>query len=235
MLAFELGKPPRKPRVLARTKSTSESETVAPSESVMRRSTASAAASRAARELDRVLHRKAPRMEQVEVRRLAAVEAVGLGQPAASSSAVWRAIAHAAATVRSMASGERSEVLALPRRRPKYTVIPMPLSRLYSTVSTSPRRTVTDCPSAAETSTSASLAPRACAASRLRSATPCMASRESGRAAGAIGWSGMGAPARGVGTGLDGAGRGTLDAAWHWPDEAWKKTISAARRGASGR
>src|SRR3989442_480346 len=38
--------------------------------------------------------------------------------------------------------------------------MPMPLSRLYSTVSTSPRRTVTDWPTAAETSTSASLPPR---------------------------------------------------------------------------
>ena len=42
-LALEVGKPPRKPRVLARMKSLSYSETVAPSELVMRLSTPSAA------------------------------------------------------------------------------------------------------------------------------------------------------------------------------------------------
>src|SRR5690349_3189266 len=112
------------------------------------------------------------------------------GRPAASSSAVWRAIAHAACTVRSIASGERSEVLALPRRLPKYTVTARPLSRLYSTVSTSPRRTVTDWPTAAETSTSASLAPRRCAASSERRATSAIASCDTGKPATGTGWSG---------------------------------------------
>ena len=63
------------------------------------------------------------------------------GSPVASSSAVWRAIAHAASTVRSTASVARSEVLALPRHLPKYTVMPG-LVRLYSTAD-SPWRTVT--------------------------------------------------------------------------------------------
>ena len=92
-------------------------------------------------------------------------------------------MAQAASTVRSTASGERSEVLALPRRWPKYTVMPRPLSRLYSTVSTSPRRTVTDWPTAAETSTSASEAPRSFATWRERRATSAIASRLSGSAA----------------------------------------------------
>src|SRR6185369_7352002 len=83
------------------------------------------------------------------------------------------------------------EVFALPRRLPKYTVMPMPLSRLYSTVSTSPRRTVTDWPTAAETSISASLAPRARAASSARRATSAMPSRVSGSEVDAIGWSGI--------------------------------------------
>src|SRR5262249_28746068 len=98
-------------------------------------------------------------------------------------------MAHAASTVRSIASGARSEVLALPRRLPKYTVIESPLSRLYSTVSTSPRRTVTDWPTAAETSTSASEAPRRFAASREASATCDMEPWASGRLG--MGWSGI--------------------------------------------
>src|SRR5688500_12957793 len=67
----------------------------------------------------------------------------------------------------------------------------MPLSRLYSTVSTSPRRTVTDWPTAADTSTSASEAPRSRATSSERRATCAMASLSSGRAAEGMGWSGM--------------------------------------------
>jgi len=43
MLDFEVGKPSQKPRVLARMKSASYAETVAPSVFVMRRSMASAA------------------------------------------------------------------------------------------------------------------------------------------------------------------------------------------------
>ena len=46
----------------------------------MRLSTASAAASVRARDLDRLLHREAPRMEEVEVRRRAAEEALRVGQ-----------------------------------------------------------------------------------------------------------------------------------------------------------
>src|ERR1700693_3132786 len=70
--------------------------------------------------------------------------------------------------------------------------MPSPLSRLYSTVSTTPRRTVTDWPTAADTSTSASLAPRLFAASSERRATCSMASRESGSGAESQGWSGLG-------------------------------------------
>src|SRR4029079_6390486 len=58
--------------------------------------------------------------------------------------------------------------------------MPMPLSRLYSTVSTSPRRTVTLWPTAADTSISASLAPRRFAIASARRATSAIAPRESG-------------------------------------------------------
>src|SRR5258708_5306956 len=90
-------------------------------------------------------------------------------------------MAHAASAVRSIASGERSDVLALPRRLPKYTVMPRPLSRLYSTVSTSPRRTVTDWPTAAETSTSEPLAPFDTACAIARRAMSVIAARGGGR------------------------------------------------------
>src|SRR6185503_16748455 len=70
--------------------------------------------------------------------------------------------------------------------------MPSPLSRLYSTVSTSPRRTVTLCPTAAETSTSASAAPKRRAVARARAATSLIASRESGSAVEEAGTSGMG-------------------------------------------
>ncbi len=140
-------------------------------------------------------------------------------------------MAQAASTVRVSASGERSDVLALPRRAPKYTVMPRPLSRLYSTVSTSPRRTVTDWPTAAETSTSASLAPFSRATSRHLRATSAMASRESGRDAEAIGWSGMGISPREAGSAgaVKSAPRTTLTA------EEWKTTSLSARPAESGR
>ena len=160
MLALELAKPERKPRVLARMKSVSYADTVPPSELVMRLSTASAAAS-----VRRAISIASSTVRPQGWKRSKSGAAPrnrrsASGRPAASSSAVWIAMAQAASTVRSTASRDRSEVLALPRRWPKYTVMPRPLSRLYSTVSTSPRRTVTDCPTAADTSTSASLAPR---------------------------------------------------------------------------
>ena len=73
--------------------------------------------------------------------------------------------------------------------------MPRPLSRLYSTVSTSPRRTVTDWPTAAETSTSASVAPRALARPRASAARD-LGHRVARRAAAAAeahrAWSGMG-------------------------------------------
>ena len=51
-------------------------------------------------------------------------------------------MSQAFSTVSATAFADRSAVLADPLRLPKYTVIPMPRSRWYSTVSTSPRRTV---------------------------------------------------------------------------------------------
>ena len=64
------------------------------------------------------------------------------------------------------ACGEKSELLACPLFCPTYTVTPMPLSRLYSMVSTSPRRTVTVWPKPSLTSVSAAVAPRDFAWSR---------------------------------------------------------------------
>src|SRR4030066_1504562 len=52
----------------------------------------------------------------------------------------------AARTQSRTAAGDRSEVLAEPLCLPKNRVSARPLSRLCSTVSTSPRRTVTDSP-----------------------------------------------------------------------------------------
>ena len=85
-------------------------------------------------------------MVEIEVGLLAREE-LRVGQAGASSSAVWRAIASAASTVCSSAAREKSDVLALPRRAfgrsPKYTVTPIERSRLCSTVSGLPLRTVT--------------------------------------------------------------------------------------------
>ena len=53
------------------------------------------------------------------------------------------AIVQALPTVSRSAAGLRSPVLAVPLRVPKYTVTPMPRSRWYSTVSTSPSRAET--------------------------------------------------------------------------------------------
>jgi hypothetical protein len=58
-----------------------------------------------------------------------------------------------------MAASEKSEVLALPRRWPMYTVTPSDLSRLRSTFSSSPLRTDTDRPQPSEASAPASVAP----------------------------------------------------------------------------
>ena len=72
-----------------------------------------------------------------------------------------------------MRLAEKSDVLAWPRRAlgrsPKYTVTPMPLSRLCSTVSGSSLRTVTDRPRPSETSHSQAEAP----ARRAASSTAC--------------------------------------------------------------
>src|SRR5205085_2656392 len=169
--------------------SVSYDETVAPSEFVMRLSTASAAASER-RATSIASSTSSPHgWNRSRSGGTPLYRRSGSGSPVASSSAVWRAMAQAASTVRSIASGERSEVLALPRRLPKYTVMPRPLSRLYSTVSTSPRRTVTDWPTAADTSTSAWLAPLARAKSSARRATSDIPSRDRGSAEEAIGWS----------------------------------------------
>ena len=52
----------------------------------------------------------------------------------------------AASTVSRTACSLKSVVLAEPERRPTYTVTPSPLSRVCSTVSTSPSRTVSEIP-----------------------------------------------------------------------------------------
>ena len=70
-----------------------------------------------------------------------------------------RAMSQAARTVCSIAEREKSEVLALPRRCPRYTLMPRDLSRLRSTFSRSPLRTETDRPVPSETSAPASVAP----------------------------------------------------------------------------
>ena len=69
------------------------------------------------------------------------------------------------------AAGVRSAVLAAPLRLPKYTVTPRPRSRWYSTVSTSPSRTLTDNPWFTEASTSHCVAPWRRASSSARPAT----------------------------------------------------------------
>src|SRR3546814_2837940 len=66
------------------------------------------------------------------------------------SSSVNPAIAQAWATVASRLSSRRSAVLALPLRWSKYTVTPMPRSRVDSTVSTLPMRTPTLRPRSSE-------------------------------------------------------------------------------------
>ena len=72
-----------------------------------------------------------------------------------------RAMLQALATVSRSASSVRSAVLAAPFRVPKYTVTPIPRSRWYSTVSTSPSRTDTERPISMLTAASAWSAPRA--------------------------------------------------------------------------
>ena len=108
-------------------------------------------------------------MVEVEVTRVG-FEQFGFGRPAASSSAVKRAMLYAAATVSLIAPGEKSDVLALPRFLPMNTVTPTILSRLCSIVSTSPRRTDTDRPSPSEISVAASVAPSAFAWRRMSEA-----------------------------------------------------------------
>ncbi|MCY1545625.1 hypothetical protein D9M68_815760 [compost metagenome] len=68
-------------------------------------------------------------------------------------------MARAAATVSRIASAPLAEVLAEPLRCPTYRVMPKPWSRLNSTVSTSPWRTVVDKPCSTDTATSQALAP----------------------------------------------------------------------------
>ena len=68
-----------------------------------------------------------------------------------------------------MAASEKSEVLALPRRLPTYTVMPSDLSRLRSTFSSSPLRTDTLRPQPSEASAPASVAPSFLACARAES------------------------------------------------------------------
>jgi hypothetical protein len=68
-------------------------------------------------------------------------------------------MSNAACTVRSMAALEKSDVLALPRRFPTYTVTPKDLSRLRSTFSSAPMRTLTLKPLPSDASAAASVAP----------------------------------------------------------------------------
>ena len=65
----------------------------------------------------------------------------------------------ACATVAARLSSRRSALLALPLRWPKYTVMPTPRSRVASTVSTSPMRTLTASPASSLQVTSHWLAP----------------------------------------------------------------------------
>src|SRR6218665_1544613 len=68
-----------------------------------------------------------------------------------------------------MARVEKSEVLAWPRRWAMWTVTPSDLSRLRSTFSNSPLRTLTDRPQPSEASAAASVAPSFLAWARARS------------------------------------------------------------------
>src|SRR5690606_19912174 len=101
----------------------------------------------------------------------------GSARPAAGSSSVWRAIAQACSTVARKLSSRRSPVLALPLRLPKYTVTPMPRSRVDSSVSTSPMRTSTFSPCSSLQLTSAWLAPCPLHMASSRSATSARRSR----------------------------------------------------------
>src|SRR6476620_1000763 len=76
-----------------------------------------------------------------------------------------------------MAAPEKSEVLALPRRWPTYTVTPSDLSRLRSTFSRSPLRTDTERPQPSEASAPASVAPSFFACSSARSTSCSKVSR----------------------------------------------------------
>ncbi len=80
-------------------------------------------------------------------------------------------MAQAFSTVSRTAAAARSAVLAEPLRLPKYTVTARPRSRWYSTVSTSPRRTLTDSPWLIEASASHCEAPWRLASSSARLAT----------------------------------------------------------------
>ena len=88
----------------------------------------------------------------------------GCGRLANGSSAVKRAMSYAARAVCTMAASEKSDVLALPRRCPTYTVTPNDLSRLRSTFSSSPWRTDTLKPQPSDTSAAALVAPHRLAA-----------------------------------------------------------------------
>ncbi len=139
-------KPPMKPRLFANTNCVCCAETEAPSELRIFFDTANAAASQ------RFARSTASSVEIAQGWKRSSsgcsrASSSASGSPAQSSSAVWRAIATAASTLCSSAAREKSEVLAWPRltrgRSPKYTLTPMPRSRLCSMVSGLPLRTVT--------------------------------------------------------------------------------------------
>src|SRR3990170_2108858 len=138
-----LGKPPRKPRELPKTRRPWCVESVAPSELVMRLSAPKAAASHATA---RSRAASGSMLQGCDKSRsgMSRARSCGSGNPAHSSSAVNPAMLKALATVSRIACGRKSPVLAEPLRWPRYTVMPMPRSRWYSSVSTSPSRDVTD-------------------------------------------------------------------------------------------
>ena len=71
MLDRDEGKPPTKPSELAKTKSASHDDTVAPSELVMRAVDGARRLLGLARQGDGGLHRQAPRVEEIQRRGLA--------------------------------------------------------------------------------------------------------------------------------------------------------------------
>ena len=166
---LEVGKPPMKPRLLAKMNWECWAESEVPSVFLSLGESANAAASQrlatsiaSSGDTCHGWNRSRSGRSRASCSRS--------GNPAQSSAAVCRAMATAASTVWRSAAGEKSEVLAWPRltwgAMPNCTETPIPLSRLCSKVSIDPLRTVTDRPKPSETSHSHPDAPIALAWSR---------------------------------------------------------------------